>query len=446
MSNEPAQKSITGDAAVKIVFSIEASIRDGNLRSGEFLPTVRQLAANLGVSPATVAAAYRTLRTRGLVVADGRRGTRVSPHLAAALTRRPAVSLPSNIVNLADGNPDPALLPSLAEALRTIDPSSRLYGEPSHHAELVQLMTRELKEEGVVAEQMLVVSGAMEAIDRIAAEHLRPGDRVAVEDPGFTGILDLLVSRGLSLLPVAIDQQGMLPEALEHALRSGAKALIVTPRVQSPVGAAHSADRARDLRRVLKLNSDLLIVQDDHARLITDAPLHTLHDADAPAARWAYIHSFSKALNPDLRMAVMTGDDATMSRINRRMLVTERWVSHILQRVAYALLTDESVRKQLRDAAQTYNTRREALVAALDRHRIHAQGGSGYNVWVPVREETATVQGLAGKRYAVSPGERYRLNTPPGIRITASRLGEKDAPKFAAALAEVLSPADSPGV
>lgn len=446
MLNESAQKSITGDAAVKIVSSIEASIRDGYLRSGDFLPTVRQLAADLDVSPATVSAAYRTLRTRGLIVADGRRGTRVSPHLAAALSRRPSVSLPANIVNLADGNPDPALLPSMAEALGTIDSSPRLYGQPPAHAELIHLMKRELKVEGVIANDIIVLSGAMEAIDRIVAEHLRPGDRVAVEDPGFTGILDLLVSRGLSLVPVEIDQQGMLPDALETALRSGAKALIVTPRVQSPTGAALSIERARELRRVLKNHTDVLIIHDDHARLITDAPLYTLHDPKSSVSRWTYIHSFSKALNPDLRIAIMTGDDSAISRINRRMLVTERWVSHILQRITHNLLADKSVRKQLKNATVIYNKRREAIIAALKRHDIRALGASGFNIWIPVREETATVQGLAEQRYAVSPGERYRLNTPPGIRVTASRLDEQDAPKFAAALGSVLSPDAIAGV
>src|SRR5690554_5985522 len=138
MLNDPAQKLITGGSAVKIVSSIEKAIRDGRLRSGDSLPTVRRLAADLDVSPATVSAAYRDLRTRGLLVADGRRGTRVSPHLAITPALRPTVALPANAINLADGNPDPDLLPSMASALTIIDPSPRLYGQPPAHGELIQ--------------------------------------------------------------------------------------------------------------------------------------------------------------------------------------------------------------------------------------------------------------------------------------------------------------------
>ena len=440
MDNDPAQNHITGDSAVKIASSIERMIRDGDLASGGHLPTVRSLADHLEVSPATVAAAYRSLRTRGLVISRGRRGTRVSPVLAAAV-RRPSTVVPAGVVNLADGNPDPALLPDMYSALQQIDPSARLYGEAAHHPKLVALMQRELSEDGVPAGPMCIVSGAMEGIDRVLSEHLRPGDRVAVEDPGFTGILDMVASRGLSLLPVAVDDQAMQPESLREAIKSGAKALIITPRVQSPTGSALTAERARALRRELRAAPDLLVIHDDHARLITSAPLHLL--VSTATARWAYIHSFSKALNPDLRLAVVTGDDTTMSRISQRMRITERWVSHILQRIALQLLSDRDVRQQLESATETYDARRQALLAALNRRNLTAFGVSGFNIWLPVREETATVQALAAAGWAVSPGERYRLNAPAGIRITASRLIPQNAERFAVACADVLEPTAS---
>lgn len=326
----------------------------------------------------------------------------------------------------------------MAEAVRGIDPSPRLYGIPPHNKQLVRLMTRELNEVGLAAGSMCVVSGALEGIDRVMAEHLRPGDRVAVEDPGFTGILDLLTARGLSLVPVAMDDQGMLPQSLHDALRCGARALVVTPRVQSPTGAALTANRAAELRRELAAEPNLLIVHDDHARLITDSPLHCLHMPKCE--RWAYVHSFSKALNPDLRLAVITGDDTTMSRVSHRMLATERWVSHILQQIALRLLSDQTVRRSLIGATATYDTRRRALLDELAERGIDAHGESGFNVWVRVREETATVQGLASAGWAVSPGERYRLRSGPGIRVTASRLHPNVAVRFAASLAAVLHP------
>ncbi len=78
--------------------------------------------------------------------------------------------------------------------------------------------------------------------------HLRPGDRVAVENPGYAALFDLLRAHGLVLEPVAVDERGMLPDELRAALARGARAAVITPRGQNPTGAALDAERARELR------------------------------------------------------------------------------------------------------------------------------------------------------------------------------------------------------
>src|SRR5581483_5954246 len=115
---ELAQYTIRGSTARQIAASAEAAIREGRLATGEALPTVRALAEQLGTSPSTVNAAYRVLRERGLVVAEGRRGTRVAPR-PALRTPQPA-ELPGHLRDLAVGLADPALLPPLQPALRKI--------------------------------------------------------------------------------------------------------------------------------------------------------------------------------------------------------------------------------------------------------------------------------------------------------------------------------------
>src|SRR5207244_4358334 len=110
----------------EICQQVEAGVARGALRPGDALPTVRALAAASGVSAATVAAAYRRLVERGVVTSHGRHGTRVAgrPPLPVA---DPAV--PAHAVDLASGNPDPALLPPLAPVLRRLSGRHRLYGE-----------------------------------------------------------------------------------------------------------------------------------------------------------------------------------------------------------------------------------------------------------------------------------------------------------------------------
>ena len=424
---------ITGSSAVKIAASVEAAARAGRVTAGQQLPTVRRLAAALGVSPATVAAAYRTLRQRGVVVGQGRRGTRLS-HLPRAGRPRLAAA-PTGVRDLADGNPDARLLPTMAAALRAVDPSPLLYGQAPQSADLARLVEKDLRADGIRVGPITFVSGAMDGVERVLAETLRPGDRVAIEDPGFGNVLDLVHSRGLVPVPVAVDDEGFLPDQLGRACGEGVKALVLTPRAQNPFGAALTEGRARELRAVLRRGPDVLVIEDDHANLITDVPLHSLHDG---ARRWVYLRSFSKALNPDLRLAAMTGDAETMTRVQDRQVVGERWVSHILQRIAYALLSDGGVRRHLRRAAATYTRRRNALRAALAAHGFPSHGESGYNVWVPVREETAAVQVLERAGWAVSTGERFRIASPPAIRVTAATLEPEEAERLAADLAAGL--------
>src|SRR5262249_39654961 len=159
-----------------------------------------RLARALGVSPTTVAAAYRTLRTRGLVHAQGRRGTRVSHR--PPLPVRPLAAAPPDLRDLSLGNPDPALLPPLGPALARLPPRAGLYGEPANRPALLALAARELAAEGLPHEALTVVGGALDGIERVLQAHVRPGDRVAVEDPGYTAVLDLVAALGLVAEPV----------------------------------------------------------------------------------------------------------------------------------------------------------------------------------------------------------------------------------------------------
>jgi DNA-binding transcriptional MocR family regulator len=136
----------------------------------------------------------------------------------------------------------------------------------------------------------------------------------------------------------------------------------------------------------------------------------------------------------------MATDAITASRVQRRQALGIRWVSHLSQALALALWSDPSSGRRLARAAEVYRQRREALVEALASHEIGAHGKSGFNVWIPVREEAAAVSGLAARGWDVAAGERFRIRSAPAIRITTSALEPVEARRLAADLAAVVRP------
>lgn len=412
--------------------SVEAGLRDHALRPGESLPTVRGLADALGLSPATVAAAYRELRARGVVVGDGRRGTRVRG--APAVGGRPGITVPAGVRDLVNGGPDPALLPPFPAL--PAGPHRHGYGEPLVAPDLGRLAREQLTTDGLDATHLAVTGGALDGAERVLGAWLRPGDRVAVEDPGYTAVLDLVAAMALEAVPVAMDGAGPQPAALTRALRTGVAAVILTPRAHNPTGAAWDESRAAELARATEPFPDVLVVEDDHAGPVAGASAHTLSSG---RRRWAVIRSVSKSLGPDLRLATVAGDEATIARVQGRQALGAGWVSHLLQDLVARLWIEPATRRALDVATFTYSTRRRALVDALAGQGIGAMGDSGLNVWVPVPEEHPVLAGLLRAGWAVAPGERFRIASRPAVRISVTGLDKADTPRLASDLAGCLA-------
>jgi DNA-binding transcriptional MocR family regulator len=223
-----------------------------------------------------------------------------------------------------------------------------------------------------------------------------------------------------------------VPDLLDDALRGGARAVITTPRGQNPTSAAVDVSRGEEIRTVLARHPDVLVIEDDYVARVADAPYVPLHTAEG---RWAVLRSLSKVVGPDLRLATVAGDSLTISRIEGRQRLSPGWASHILQQVAALLLADNGTAKLLARAERVYAERRRALVDALAARGIEARGDSGLGVWVPLVEEAAAVAELLMRGWAVSPGERYRFRTAPGLRITTSDLRPDEAEELADAIA-----------
>ncbi|MEV6298760.1 aminotransferase class I/II-fold pyridoxal phosphate-dependent enzyme [Actinoplanes sp. NPDC051861] len=434
----PAQYQVSGETAAEISASIESGVVRGEWVTGAALPSVRILAGALHVSPATVAKAYQDLRQRGVIETEGRRGTRIRARPAVTVPRSALLSpVPESLRDLSTGEPEINLLPPLGASLAAIAAQT---GPPQGYAsalampELVDAARPRLLTQGIpVADSAITVTaGALDSIERVLNAHLRPGDAVAVEDPCWANLIDLIAAMGLRSVPFAVDDQGPDPGSLDEALRAGARAVVVTVRAQNPTGAAVSEERATLLRDLLSGRPETVVIEDDHAAELAEQPPHCI----GPVTRsWAFVRSASKPFGPDLRIAVLAGDETTIARVTGRMRIGMGWVSTLQQRLLLHLWRDPDVTEWVRTAAGVYSARRRGLLEALRAAGLPASGDSGINVWIPVPDETRAVAGLRDAGYAVAPGALFRLRSAPGIRITISSLTEPEIPTLARAVA-----------
>ncbi|MFF0776654.1 aminotransferase class I/II-fold pyridoxal phosphate-dependent enzyme [Nonomuraea wenchangensis] len=427
---------IVGETASELAAGVETAVSEGRLSPGASLPPIRELARQAQVSPSTAAAAYRLLRERGVVETAGRRGTRVRPRPASTAREDIRIEVPPGVRDLSQGNPDAALLPPLHDALaaaaRAHEERPAMYGTHDD-ADLLALAAARLRRDGVPPGDLAITSGTLDAVERVLATALRPGDPVAVEDPGWSSLLDLVAVLGLRPVPVRVDDEGPLPDDLDRALRAGVRAVVITARAQNPTGAAVTADRAAALRELLAAHPNVLLVEDDHGDGFVDVPLHPLAGA---TSRWVLVRSTAKAFGPDLRLAPVTGDRATLDRLRGRQRLAVGWVSHLLQRAVAHLWRTGAV--DTAAVAASYRERRDGLVTALAGRGVRAHGRTGLNVWVPVGDESAVITRLLARGWAAAPGARNRVRTPPAIRVTVSTLSPADLAPLAADLAAAV--------
>ncbi|MBB5492441.1 aminotransferase class I/II-fold pyridoxal phosphate-dependent enzyme [Nocardiopsis metallicus] len=424
---------ISGDTAAAIADSVRALIARGELRPGEVLPPVRALAARQGVNRNTVAAAYAALAAAGVVETRRRGGTVVRGIVPVPGEGAPA---PENTINLADGNPDPALLPPLPD-LQGYE--AVLYGAAGIDESLHHWARRHMLPDTDNSGTLVLTHGAVDAVERLLSAHLTRGDAVAVEDPCFLSSIGTFRVNGYRALPVPMDEHGMTAAGLGAALEAGARAVVCTPRAHNPTGASLTERRARELRSLLAGHPHVLVIEDDHFSALARTPYRRITPPES--TRWALVRSVSKFLGPDLRLGLTVCDADTAARLQAR-LAAATWVSHLLQHLVARVLTDPATPSRLDHAAQAYTRRRRRLTDALDAHGVPwLAGPDGLNVWLPLAEdaEAAVVEELAEHGWAVRPGSLFTLTHRPAIRITTATLASEHTEALAARLSSTLA-------
>jgi len=439
IADAAASRSAAGIAA-----AVNRLIKSGELVAGSRLPTVRVLAKALGTSPTTVNEAWRSLVRIGSVRTEGRNGSYVAETQRAGWPSRfwrIAGAAGEFAMDLSAGVPDPALLPPLHDVLTGLRRGPVLSGylDPPVLPELEEAVR--LGWSSVChPESVTVVDGSLDAVDRVLTSLLRLGDHVLVENPTFPPFLDLLELIGAVPVPVAIDGEGMRPDALRAVLGTergaGATAVLLQPRAHNPTGASLSAGRAAELAAVLRGGAPAcVVVEDDHVGDIAVAPPVSL--AGHLPERTVSIRSFSKSHGPDLRLAAVGGPAELIEPVVARRNLGPAWSSRLLQQVLAAMLTDERCIAAVASARQVYVARRLALAEALARRGIEVVARDGFNIWVPVAHERDALVLLAARGIGAAPGRPFLAAPVDGdhLRVTTAALPVADAEVVASALA-----------
>jgi DNA-binding transcriptional MocR family regulator len=426
---------ISGRAAADIAASVRALIERGALRPGQALPPVRTLADTLGVNRNTAVAAYRQLTQAGVVVTRGRGGTHVADRSAVP---QEGFAADSVLRDVATGNPDPDLIPDPSRALAQVAGRPVLYGEPVIDPGLEQWAQSWMRSDLAPDEMRLTItSGAADAVERLLALALVRDDAVALEDPCFLTSIHTVRVGGYRVVPVPVDDEGMTVEGLRTALDQGVRAIVCTPRAQNPTGASLTEARAAELRAVLREHPYVLVIEDDHFSMLSRRPFHSLIGPDH--RRWALVRSVSKFLGPDMCLAVTASDPDTAERLAMRLTPGTTWVSHLLQRLALALVTDPDVAAGIEAAGAHYAERNRAFAERLTALGIPAEAGDGLNLWValPVPARDVSEQ-LMRRGWLARPGDAFVLADEPAarrLRLTVHDLGDADAERLAADIA-----------
>ncbi|MBI5563566.1 MAG: PLP-dependent aminotransferase family protein [Chloroflexi bacterium] len=374
---------------------LRAAILSGELKRGLKLPSTRALADELNLSRNTVLNAYRQLLAEGyleghtgsgtfvadvlpehlLTTPDRKRSTtpeRIEPHAPPF----PTLSLPPSNSGLP--RPFRSEVPALdvfpyelwsrlvARQARRLPRTAFTYQEPAGYRPLREAIAAHVtvtRQVHCTPEQIIMVSGAQGALDLAARVLLHAGDRVWMEDPGYPGARGALLSAGAQIVPVPVDQEGLMIEAaVAHAPQ--ARLAYLTPSHQFPLGVTMSLTRRLALLDWATRTGAYLIEDDyDSEYRFAGRPLAALQGLDE-AGRVIYIGTFSKVLFPALRLGYLILPAPLVDEFLKMRRYMDTHLPILEQAVLTDFMTEGHFTRHLRRMRTLYAERRAALLAA----------------------------------------------------------------------------------
>jgi DNA-binding transcriptional MocR family regulator len=401
-------------------------IDSGDLAAGARLPTMRSLAEALGVTVGTVYRAYGLAEKRGLISREMGRGSFVR---ARPEPRRQDEPEAAEVLDLSRNQPpdirvEETLRRALVDMGREADLSGMLnYGTSQGTARHRKVLARWLAGHGARFDprSLIVTSGAQQALTVALAALSRPGDCLLVEELTYPGIKSLARIFGLELRPVAMDDGGLVPEALDAALsETGAgRLLYCMPNAHNPTTATLDEARRREIARTAA-RAGLLIIEDDVNPRRADEALPTL--ASLHPARTLYISSLSKIMAPGLRIGALAAPEDLLDDLLAAAQTTNWMAPPLMAELACRWIEDGTadVLEQERNLAIA---RLQAVAEAAFKGLDYRMAADNPNLWLKLgpRWQGADFAALAESNgVIVSPSRSFAI--APGASVPAVRL------------------------
>ncbi|MFO0727557.1 MAG: PLP-dependent aminotransferase family protein [Myxococcota bacterium] len=382
--------------SLQLTRQVADAVRSGRLRRGTLLPGTRTLARALGVSRNTITAAYEELSAEGFLESDGPAGTRISRHIpdpspapsaraasgALGFALEPfgvqALDAPGDrrLLRWDFGLPDPRLAPRIALA--------RAYARVMRRRPEVLQYARYLEAPGAPLEkavgQMLSSTRGLDAgPGRIAITRgsqmglylaiqclVRPGDRVAIEHPGFVRAWETLRAAGAELVPIPVDAEGLSLSHLERRLARGPlRAVFLTPHHQFPTTATLSLARRLELLRLAARHRFAILEDDyDHEYHYDARPILPLASTD-PAGVVIYLGSLSKIFAPGLRTGFVVAPPPVISALSARRALIDVQDDLALELAVAELFEEGEIQRHQRRSRRIYRQRRDFMVGLI---------------------------------------------------------------------------------
>jgi DNA-binding transcriptional MocR family regulator len=423
----PRLSSSAGPVYQAIADALERDIERGVVRDGQRLPTHRDLASALGLTPLTVTRAYKEAARRGLIQSTVGRGTFVRAAVEFPSAPAGVIDLSRNVV----AGADPAVFePRAVVALRSLvrDPDyTPAEGTLRHRTAAAAWMRRAGLE--TQPERVVLTNGAHQGMLAVLAAICRRGDTILAEEftyPRFSSIAALL---GLELRTVELDRDGIHPKSFEKvAAASNAKALYLIPNLQNPTGTVMPEKRRREIAAAAQRTGVTLLEDNVYGFLLPAQPKPIA--AMAPE-QTVFISSISKSLTPSLRIGFASLPDSLVERVTAACAALTPFTSTVSAELFTQLVDSGWATRTVEAKRSVVATNRRAAARALDGLRTASPAESPH-LWIelpPDVDAHDVVERARTRGISVLPSATFSPDRRPRIEAIRISIGAVDDPR-----------------